>query len=324
MSAPSIKNQLTHIFQVLDMDKEKIDAYKKAHHVRSVKKALRPHGDPTRSLPVNLARRTRDGYIETTTPFFNRAKSLTGRKLVADMMTEAILQQTLDVYYRDHMPTTLDTLLAALNKTYIGSKRLRWVKGACPVTPELRGHVKHFRDDGDVHQPRFGYKEKDAKKIVDLLKEKGSAFCLAAELALGCGLRLAEIAGLKGDDVDLEHGLLYIVGKGGKHRTVPLPADIGRQLNPSLPWIFRPTQSWKHAFYQAVRKAARELGIQISGVHRLRSNYAGQSYQSKLTTGKCQRAAMQEVSSDMGHNRTDVLGSYIPAKDKRIPLRKPE
>jgi hypothetical protein len=37
---------------------------------------------------------------------------------------------------------------------------------------ELREHVKAYRDDGDVDQPRFCYEEEDAVKIMELLKEK--------------------------------------------------------------------------------------------------------------------------------------------------------
>ena len=81
---------------------------------------------------------------------------------------------------------------------------------------ELREHVKAYLDDGDVDQPRFGYEEEDAVKIMELLKEKGSSFAPVAELALGCRLWISELAGLKGKDVAKEHGLLHIVGMGGK------------------------------------------------------------------------------------------------------------
>jgi len=81
---------------------------------------------------------------------------------------------------------------------------------------ELREHGKAYRDDGDVDQTRFGYEEEDAVKIVELLKEKGSSSAPLAELALVCGLRISELVGLKGKDVDKEHGLLHMVGMGGK------------------------------------------------------------------------------------------------------------
>jgi len=51
---------------------------------------------------------------------------------------------------------------------------------------------------------------------MEFLKEKGSSFAPVAELALECGLRISELVGLKGKDVDKEHGLLHMVGMGGK------------------------------------------------------------------------------------------------------------
>jgi hypothetical protein len=314
MPSPSIENQVAHALDILCWDKEQIDAYKAEHDVRSVKKALRPGGDPTQGLPAILSRRTRDCYLETATPFFDRARKLTGKKLLGELLTEDIVCCTLDAEYRDHMPSTLDTVLAAVGKVYIGCGRLGWTRSPSPVTPALRAHVKAYRDDGDVHQPRYGYAEGDALRILDLLKKKGSTFTLAAELALGCGLRVSEIAGLKGKDIDKEHSVLHIVGKGGKHRDVPLPAVIADLLNPSLPNIFRPTQSWKQAFSGAVRRAAQELGIQIQGIHRFRSNYAQNTFEDLTKSGKSDREARREVSRRLGHNRVEVTNSYIPPR----------
>jgi site-specific recombinase XerC len=67
-----------------------------------------------------------------------------------------------------------------------------------------------------VGQPRFGYEEEDTVKIMELMKGKGSSFAPFTELALGCGLRISELASLKGKAVDNEHGLLHMVGMGGK------------------------------------------------------------------------------------------------------------
>jgi integrase len=314
MPAPSIENQVTHALDILRWDKDQIDAYKAEYSVRSVKKALRPGSDPTRGLPVILSRRTRDCYLETATPFFERARKLAGKKLLSELMTEAIVRSTLDAEYRDHMPSTLDTVLAAIGKVHMGCQRLGWTRSPSPVTPALREHMKTYRDDGDVHQPRYGYAEGDALKILELLKEKGSTFTLAAELALGCGLRISEIAGLKGEDVDKEHGLLHIMGKGGKRRDVPLPAELAEQLDPSLQRIFRATVSWKQAFYLAVRTAARELGIRVQGIHRFRSNYAQNLYEELRKNGKSDQEARREVSRRLGHNRVEVTNSYIPPR----------
>jgi integrase len=93
---------------------------------------------------------------------------------------------------------------------------------------------------------------------------------------------------------------------------VALPADLADQINPSRQYLFDPSQSWKRAFYRAVRQAARDLGIGISGVHRLRANYAQNEHQELIETGKSDREARQEVSRRLGHNRVGVTNSYIP------------
>jgi len=98
---------------------------------------------------------------------------------------------------------------------------------------------------------------------------------------------------------------------------VGLPGEIGRQLDPNLPWIFRSTQSWKQAFYQTVRKAARELGVKISGVHRLRANYAQKVDKDLMKNGKSDWQARREVSHRLGHNRVEVTNSYIPPRTER-------
>jgi hypothetical protein len=186
MPSPSIENQVAHALDILCWDKEQIDAYKAEHDVRSVKKALRPGGDPTQGLPAILSRRTRDCYLETATPFFDRARKLTGKKLLGELLTEDIVCCTLDAEYRDHMPSTLDTVLAAVGKVYIGCGRLGWTRSPSPVTPALRAHVKAYRDDGDVHQPRYGYAEGDALKI---LEKEGVYFHPGSRT--GPGMRIA-------------------------------------------------------------------------------------------------------------------------------------
>ena len=60
--------------------------------------------------------------------------------------------------------------------------------------------------------------------------------------------------------------------------------------------------------------AARELGIQVQGVHRFRSNYAQNVYEELKESGKNDREARREVSRRLGHNRVQVTNSYIPAQ----------
>ncbi len=154
------------------------------------------------------------------------------------------------------------------------------------------------------------------RKWSHLLKKKKSAYALPAELALRCGLREDEIAGLKGENIDVEQKLLHITGKGGRYRPVPIPEDLLNQLNRSKQYLFTPSASWRAGFRRTVREATKTLGIEISGVHRLRANFAQNKYQDFLTQGMDEREARRSVSELLGHARIDVTYKYVP---KRFP-----
>jgi integrase len=312
MGTPSIFNQVKSALETVVMSTEEQNAYKAEHQVDSVKKALRPNGKPNRRLSFILGKRTFSGYLETCTKFFERARDLSGKKLLAELFTAEIVLETLDTYYADMSPATLRTLLSALGMLHHACRRKRWVKSWSPINDSLRGHVREYREDGNLRAPRFGYLPEDAPRIIEHLKALESVFALPAELLLRCGLRRSEVAGLKGSDINKAAGMLRIKGKGGKVRYVELPADLAEQLNESREFLFTPNQAWKSKLYQVVRKAARELGIKVSGLHRLRSNYAQNKYTKLRREGQTDRQARLEVSHNLGHNRIDVVKGYIP------------
>ena len=315
MSPASLANQIDYVLTALFWDTEAIKTYKVKHQVTSVKRALRPDGNPTRPLPVILSYLTRTTYFKITIAFFQRAKALTGKRLLVDLLDPDIVRYTLDTHYRDHNSSSLRNVLSAIGKVHQGCVKVGWIEASSPITDELRAHVKNYHDDGDVRQSRFGYIPEDAEHIIATLKEKGSGFALAAQIVLRCGLRISEVAGLKGENVDLENMVLHLTGKGGRRREVDLPAEIAMQLNPSMQYLFNPNRSWKVSFYRAVRKAARELGITVSGVHRLRANCLQNTYQKLTTEGLTDREARKKVSQDAGHNRVNVTYRYIPKRE---------
>ena len=273
---------------------------------------MRPGGDPTKPLPVILGVGTRKTYYDAAGLFFTRAKTLTGHKLLARLLDSKIIQQTFDKFYFASASGTLNKTLAAIYKVYLGCKALSWTKIENPVTKELRNHIKSFRDDFSVRNPRFGYQEEDAERIVQYLKDHHSAFALPAELALRCGLRKSEVAGLKGEDVDKQKMIIKVIGKGGRPREIPLPADLAEKLNTSRQFLFTPSRSWKSAYYQAIANAAQALEIDLTGVHRLRSNFAQNLYDDLREEGKTDDQARDETSKQLGHNRREVTHSYVP------------
>ena len=278
----------------------------------SVKKALRPGGDPTQPLPAILGFGTRKSYFDSAGQFFTRAKSITGKKLISEHLSPDILLKTFDQFYFAYAPGTLNKTLAAIYKVYLGSKELGWTKSENPITPDLRAHIKTYRKNIGVRTPRYGYRKEDAERIVDYLIEHNSAFALPAEIALRCGLRKSEIAGIKGEDIDKERLVIKVVGKGGRYREVPLPADLAEKLNTAKQYLFTPSRSWKSAFYQAVARAARTLEIDLTGVHRLRSNFAQNLFEELREEGLSEDEARDVTSQQMGHNRREVTKCYVP------------
>jgi len=303
---------VNHALAKVTWDKEQIEEFQAEHGVASVKKSLRPGGDPTQPLPVILGINTRRTYFQTATLFFKRAEEITDEGLLVSLLDPDIIMTTFEEHYTDAAPGTVNKLLAALEKVHFGCVKLGWTKGPCPITTEIREWVKSFRDDSDVRMPRFGYKPEDSERVVGHLKDKNSKYALPAELALYCGLREDEIAGLKGESVDKEQKLLHITGKGGRYRAVPIPEDLLNQLNSSKQYLFTPSSSWRAGFRRTVREATRALEIEISGVHRLRANFAQNKYRDFLAQGMDDREARQKVSELLGHGRIDVTYKYVP------------
>ena len=61
-----------------------------------------------------------------------------------------------------------------------------------------------------------------------------------------------------------------------------------------------------------MQKATKALGIEGSGVHRLRATYAQLEYIRLRLDGKEDESARHVVSKLLGHNRLDVTYAYIP------------
>lgn len=310
----SIAYQVQQALDSIFMEKQEIDAYKANTGVASVSKAMRPKGNPTGQRKRITGIRTRNGYYQACTRFFEQARDLTGHKLLRDLLNPDVIKLTMDTFERDKAPKTNDTLMSAINKLYLACLKVGYIRGKpedLPITPELRAHIKGYNVHGVPHKPRFGYQPQDAGLIVAWLQAQESPFALAAEVALRAGLRLSEIAGLRGDQVD-PAGVLNITGKGGRPRTVRIDQDLAEKLKTSGPYIFTPTREWKRKFWQEVRKATRALGIEVSGIHRLRANFAENLYDDLVAAGASEDSARQALAEALGHNRFGVSGSYVP------------
>ncbi|OOG23868.1 site-specific tyrosine recombinase XerD [Thioalkalivibrio denitrificans] len=98
------------------------------------------------------------------------------------------------------------------------------------------------------------------------------------ELIYATGLRVSELVGLKVDQVNLRHGVVRTVGKGGKERLVPLGEEasawVSRYLADARPALLRGRDAsddlfvtrrgaamTRQAFWHLIRRYAHQAGI---------------------------------------------------------------
>ena len=303
----SIAHQVHRCLEQVTLNEDEIERLKTGIGGRSVKQALRPGGDPTKALPQIIGKSTYNTYFRTGRTFFEQAKELADEKQLGRLLTHEIILNTFDYHYTSCAPGTAYRIQAAIKKIHAGALKLGWVQGKCPIENDLRE-----RDENHVRTHRYGYHPADAEKIVVYLAENRSPYALPAEIALRCGLRENEIAGLKGGHVDRERRLLCFKGKGGRYREVPISIMLLGRLGETQGYYFTPKESWCANFRTTVQKATKALGIEGSGVHRLRATYAQLEYIRLRLDGKEDEGARHAVSKLLGHNRLDVTYAYIP------------
>ncbi|HTX92781.1 MAG TPA: tyrosine-type recombinase/integrase [Anaerolineales bacterium] len=307
MSTSSVSHQISLCMDSLFLSKEEIDEMKSELGVTSLKRALRKGCDPTRPIPYILSYESYRSYFRAARTFFKRAQLDSGKKLLKDLLNRNVILATYEKYYTEQAPGTVSKAQSAIKKVYEGALKLGWVKGPCPIENDFRDRMRvHYRP------PRYGYQPKDAQRIVSYLVESKSSCALAAKLSLYCGLREHEVAGLMGEHIDRKRKVLCITGKNGRYREVPIPERLLPELTVASGYLFTPSRSWRNFYWQEVSKADKNLGIEITGVHRLRSTYAQMKYSKLRSMGADDKSARQEVSKLLGHGRRSVTFHYIP------------
>jgi integrase/recombinase XerD len=170
----------------------------------------------------------------------------------------------------DVSPSTVQTYLGALHAWFVWCERA----GLRDGDPTLRVG----RPQVPERQPR---PIADAHALV-LSRDTTMRPATRAKIVLGmyAGLRVSEIARIKGQDVDLIASTLIVAGKGGRVVTLPLHpliAEVAREM-PGRGWWFPSPADASRAIARTscsdgIRRAMHRLGIPGSG-HQLRHWFA--------------------------------------------------
>jgi integrase len=139
---------------------------------------------------------------------------------------------------------------------------------------------------------------------------------------IGCGLRRAEAAVLKLEDVQLREGNWVVAdlhGKGGRIRTVPMPAWVKNAIdewpaslqNPLFRAINKAGRAWGSGFtpkviWSIVKEAAAGCGLTGLSPHDLPRTCARLCHQ---TGGE-----LEQIQFLLGHVSTETTEKYIGCK----------
>lgn len=172
--------------------------------------------------------------------------------------------------------TARQDISAASRGTYHASIRAycAWL-----VRAELRDDdpsLKTRRPKRPKGQPRPVQNSQLAALLGQVNRRRTRMYILLAALA---GLRVHEIAKFRGDDIDLENGIITVNGKGGKTAVIPAHPDIIEaahqfpKFGPWFPAYTRVGHIQPAAVSYAIMRTMRRAGIN-GKAHQLRHWYA--------------------------------------------------
>ena len=142
----------------------------------------------------------------------------------------------------------------------------------------------------------------------------------AIVVAEALGLRVSESVKVKGSHIDLDRGVVGVVGKGGRYREVPIREDrretlaqLKEQYGDSKIADVKPN-SVNATFHRACeREGITDLKGAKSGIHAVRKLWATELYEEKLSDGVSEKEAWGDTSEALGHGRErqDLFKTYI-------------
>src|SRR5215216_1189758 len=225
--------------------------------------------------------------------------------------------------YRAHLvsverrqPATVNRRLAALRRFSL------WAKAAGRATEVATDGVK-----GVPASPRSpkSLEKREVDRLVRMAERSGKKRDLALlQVLRHTGLRVGELCDLRLDDIDISErkGTLTVrQGKGAKHRTVPLNADVRHALAVYL--AVRPRVADDHLFvgqrgrglseaavWYLVTKYARQAGLEDVSPHTLRHSFGKQLLDATKD--------LVAVAALLGHEKLETTAIYTQPSERDL------
>lgn len=175
---------------------------------------------------------------------------------------------------------------------------------------------RELRDDDPTarldqpKRPKYLPRPIPTKQLQDAIARAPERLHLMLTLAGYAGLRAAEIAGLRHEDIDHDQAVIRIRGKGSKVRIVPLHPRVAQvapegAAGPVVHWRGRPVSPGTVSANLA--KYLRGVGVDATG-HQARHSFGTRTY------AACRDlAAVQEIMGHASPVTTRLYVAYSPA-----------
>lgn len=197
----------------------------------------------------------------------------------------------------------------------------------------LRSFYKYLMREGVVAQnPAVSVQlPKQSKKLARVVAEEdlmrlleeasfsddrwGRTQKLIIETFYQTGLRLAELIGLRQDDVDLDQGLIKVTGKRNKERVIPIGESLVRRLEEHIakapseeegPWLFC-TKRGKQLYPKLVYTVINFYLSSVSGVEQRSPHVLRHSFATHMLNRGADLNAIKEL---LGHSSLAATQVY--------------
>ena len=205
---------------------------------------------------------------------------------------------------------------------------------------KLQGRVAKNPMD-KVRRPKFEKKlphfftEQEMESLLSI-PDLGDKFGLRnraiLELLYSSGLRISELAGVRLNDIDLERGLVRVVGKGNKERIVPVGSGAIRAIRNYLPVRddLRTPQSSQKLFLTKTGKDFdhRQLYVILDKYFKLiarQKGYSPHTLRHSFATHLLNRGAdLRAIQSMLGHSNlsTTEIYTHVTLEDLKKAYKK--
>jgi site-specific recombinase XerD len=153
-------------------------------------------------------------------------------------------------------------------------------------------------------------------------------------LLLDTGIRRAELAGLRVEDIDRDQDVAVVMGKGRRPRTVPYDHDAAKEIDrylrarkahprADLPWLWlgKKGRLTENGIAQLLRRRGREAGLEGLHPHLFRHTFAHQQLADGMQETSLMRIAgwksrqmVARYGASAGHER--AIAEYRTLRDK--------